>query len=361
MNTLNNASQRVKKNEYIDFNPKYLMLTSSSPRLKYVNRPLNEKRNVHWGQRKLLLSEIQFLTDYGAEDYSDSPIILYVGSAPGTHLISLINLFPDYEYHLYDPREFDSNLHSIPQIKSFNNMFFSDDEASKWSEVDRPIYFISDIRTADYLTMSKLEFEDAVIEDLERQSNWVKIIQPIESLLKFRLPFTDLYSEETIKYLNGKVFVQVWAPRGSSETRLVPDNDLNETEWNIEQYDDQGFYFTSMIREHDKFFNPFTGNESPIDYPELLNDFDSTAEAYILNQYLNIETEEGGSYEGVIELSRRITEELNIGKSRDKWTTLSKIRKNVKSGRFDLTEEQYQASLEKKKQEKLKKIRILVH
>lgn len=345
----------LNKNDFIQFNPKYLMLSDSSPRLKYINRPLNEKRNVHWGQRKLLLSEIQFLTDFGEEDFDSSnpPIIVYVGSAPGTHLISLVNLFPDYEYHLYDPREFDPHLYDLPEIKSFNNMFFSDEEAMKWSEVDRKIYFISDIRTADYTTMSKLEFEDAVIEDLERQSNWVKIIQPEESLLKFRLPFTDLYPEDTIKYLEGKVYVQVWAPRSSSETRLIPDHDLKEIEWNIEQYDDQGFYFTSMIREHDRFFNPFTGNKEPIDYPELLNDFDSTAEAYILDRYLNIESD-GSSYEAVVDLSRRITEELNIGKPRDKWTTLSKIRENVKSGRFDLGEDQYNRVMKKKKQDKLK-------
>jgi hypothetical protein len=346
----------LNKNEFIKFNPKYLTLSDSSPRLKYVNRPLNEKRNVHWGQRKLLLSEIQFLTDYGEDeiDSSNPPIVLYIGSAPGTHLISLVNLFPDYEYHLYDPREFDPHLFELPEIKSLNNMFFSDDEAKRWRETNRIIYFISDIRTADYTTMSKLEFEDAVIQDLERQSNWVKIIQPTESLLKFRLPFTDLYPEDTIKYLDGSVYVQVWAPRSSSETRLIPDNKLKEINWNIEQYDDQGFYFTSMIREHDKFFNPFTGDTTPIDYPELLNDFDSTAEAYILNRYLNIESD-GSSYDRVIELSRKITEELNIGKPRNKWITLSRIRENVKSGRFDFEEDHYKKIIEKKRREKLKK------
>lgn len=55
---------------------------------------------VHFGQRKLLLSEIQFLSKYTGE------YVIYVGAAPGNKTQFLSDLFPDRKFILVDPVRF---------------------------------------------------------------------------------------------------------------------------------------------------------------------------------------------------------------------------------------------------------------
>src|SRR5437868_821867 len=59
-----------------------------------------------WGQRKLLLSEIEFLTIYWNAQEIPDPIVVYVGAAHGNHIPLLSEMFPSFEFHLYDPAKF---------------------------------------------------------------------------------------------------------------------------------------------------------------------------------------------------------------------------------------------------------------
>ena len=54
---------------------------------------------LHLGQRKLLLTEVNFLTNYS--DLSKN--INYIGAAPGHHIEFLSTLFSDHTFYLYDP------------------------------------------------------------------------------------------------------------------------------------------------------------------------------------------------------------------------------------------------------------------
>lgn len=57
------------------------------------------KLGCHYGQRKLLINEIQFLTYYAKQ----TNIIIYVGAAPCEHLTVIKHLFPNNKYLLIDP------------------------------------------------------------------------------------------------------------------------------------------------------------------------------------------------------------------------------------------------------------------
>lgn len=58
---------------------------------------------MHWGQRKLLLSEIEFLTLFSEPGVT----VVYAGAAPGTHTASLARLFPEvHQFVLVDPSPF---------------------------------------------------------------------------------------------------------------------------------------------------------------------------------------------------------------------------------------------------------------
>jgi hypothetical protein len=79
------------------------------PELKYRPRKHDEDRStVHFGQRKLHLSEIEFLTNF-CKDISDIDkkiTLIYAGAAPGTHITKLSSMFPFIKFVLVDPADF---------------------------------------------------------------------------------------------------------------------------------------------------------------------------------------------------------------------------------------------------------------
>lgn len=80
-----------------------MFLSINAPRKKYYSRSEEEKEEIrHWGQRKLLMVEIYFLTTYGHL----SKNVIYAGAAPGMHIAFLSHLFKDHKFYLYDPSEF---------------------------------------------------------------------------------------------------------------------------------------------------------------------------------------------------------------------------------------------------------------
>jgi len=67
------------------------------------------KYACHSGQRKLLLTEIEFLT-YVKPKLPDLKLVVYAGSAPCEHISILLKMFPDLKFLLVDP-----NYHGIKE------------------------------------------------------------------------------------------------------------------------------------------------------------------------------------------------------------------------------------------------------
>jgi hypothetical protein len=191
------------------------LLSDSAPRLEYQRRKGQLKSVLHWGQRKLLLSEIEFLTNYGEA----GRIVLYAGAAPGTHTNYLSELFPELTFVLVDPSHFET----IPtdRIKIIQD-FFTDDIAYKYRGLG--VLFISDIRTASWSDMKEEDVEAYVESDNIAQMRWHGILRPLRSMLKFRLPYVDERTDAArfTRYLDGEVYLPIWGPQTTSETRLVP-------------------------------------------------------------------------------------------------------------------------------------------
>lgn len=92
--------------------------TVCSGHSKYKSRSGEAKTVEHWGQRKLLMSEIEFLTNYA----TDNCTVVYVGAAPGTHINYMSNvLFPKLNFILIDPLRF--NVSETDKIKIVNEWF----------------------------------------------------------------------------------------------------------------------------------------------------------------------------------------------------------------------------------------------
>ena len=338
--------------EYAKFTTDNLTINTKSQREQYRQIKGEVKTVVHWGQRKLLLSEIEFFSVYLSKEI-ENPICVYAGAAHGNHLPLLSAMFPSLTFHLYDPSKF--NITEDDKIKIFNE-YFTDEIAKMYNTGKNNIFFLCDIRRTGYKELTnkylaergivkfdkegnpigppdlikeaqklgQAEHERDVWEDMEMQQQWVLLINPLHSLLKFKLPYplqdkNNIPIDRKIKYLKGTVFWQQWGPPTTAETRLKPikniDGKYEVADWSVLEYEEWCFYQNYIIREKTKFLNTFTNEEEPLDYPELLNDYDSTAEVEILRMYLrSFNTED--NKQNTLKLSKLITLELNnYGKS----------------------------------------------
>lgn len=292
----------------------------------YFPRKGRVKDAVKWGQLKLFITELQFFNKYWDPKTIAAPLCVYVGSAPGTHIPFLADMFPWFEFHLYDPRDvFDENLKKHPNVKLFVK-FFTDEDAKIYSKRN-DVFFFSDIRSSAYNKdqYSTEEFEkeneQLVLDDLERQKKWFQIINPVKAHLKFRLPYGYGWQKEmpermNFSYLDGDIYRQVWSPQTSTETRLVPLAGASPRAWNSQLYEKMCFYHNNVIREHAKFVNPLNGLNEDIDLEVgLTQDYDSTITVVTVRDYLRKFNSSGGKepeHKDVLTLTKSIIE--NIGK-----------------------------------------------
>ena len=279
-NNINNKTKRLSyhKNINIDYFDKIIPETTND--LTFQSQYLSDARDFqsrcHWGQKKLLLSEIQFLTKVcqklntkSLKDYA----VVYAGAAHGFHFPILYNLFPDLIWLLYDPARFSKEAGMHPQkekVKIFNQ-FFTDEtiKHAKQNSENRKILFISDIRlTPD---------EEAVMKDMISQAKWGTDLEADYMLLKYKVPYEDENTKEyktntindlqinpkyiknpdlkaddkTFLYLKGDVYIQLFAHIHSVELRLMVEKVNGKYELDAVKYNEiekKMFYFNTSLR-----------------------------------------------------------------------------------------------------------------
>lgn len=223
---------------------------------------------------------MEFLTLYAKPGLT----VLYVGAAPGNHITYLAELFPELNFVLVDPRPFECT--STSRITIIQD-FFTDAMAEQYA--NQKVLFISDIRTANFETMEQEVVEDLVLRDNFSQMKWHKMLRPTKSLLKFRLP----YNGESMLYLAGDIFLPIWGPQTTSETRLVPfDEDAVPVQgrqyddwcplamYDSHKYEEQLFYFNTVTRV--TYYEHHVSGASGI-----CHCYDCRSELHILSMYLS--------------------------------------------------------------------------
>ncbi|QPB44310.1 poly A polymerase regulatory subunit [Medusavirus stheno T3] len=248
------------------------VLAPDATRMPYRRRRGENKSVIHWGQRKLLMSEIEFLTLYGHT--STSRTVVYAGAAPGTHTNWLADIFPDLKFVLVDPNPFVARpTDRVEIVKDY----FTDETAQKYA--GQSVLFISDVRTANWREQTEKDVEKHVMHDMLAQQRWVEIMKPSMSMLKFRLPYPDREGcQGATEYLDGEVFLPVWGPQTTTETRLVTPGTAKR-QWDHTVYEQQMFFFNTQVRvglyEHD------------VRATGLDRCYDCTSEVRILRDYLD--------------------------------------------------------------------------
>lgn len=363
-------------------------------RIKYQPDSKILNINCHLGQRKLLLTEIEFYTKC-LTSKNDKALVIYAGSASCEHLPVILDMYPNLKFILVDP-----NYHSIDKypmkyvyqnvrsiekgnlrlfqnhLKSFkgrgahlnkttkllqnikfmyddscdvldtSDKYFREDESSDMDSVMErfynndyknlvpdimkskervfivqdymteklstfisksmpkklPIYFLTDIRTNIYDGSSPHDID--IMWNYALQIIFLKILQPVFSMLKFRPPFGDgIYSSETremkvimktsapegikaaVKYdlelvrdkygldmfgeylkgnfkyfANDFIYIQPWGRVATTETRLFVSRDnINKPyiKYDVKEWENRFSYvkFLRMYGFHKKFYN----------------------------------------------------------------------------------------------------------
>ncbi|KJE90063.1 hypothetical protein CAOG_01438 [Capsaspora owczarzaki ATCC 30864] len=235
-------------------------LRPDAPRMAYRRRKHETKSVIHWGERKMLMSEIEFLSLYGTPDR----LVVYAGAAPGGHMQYLASFFPHLKFVGVDPAPF--KIKQTEQI-SFRQQYFSNELAQEF--LGKGVLFISDIRSPDD------EIEAQAQADMAAQMRWHEIMQPHRSMLKFRLP----WNEGQTMYLDGEVYLPVWGPITTTEARLVTHADSTALRaYDNKTYEEQMFFFNTVQR--------VALYEHPIRGQGIDCCYDCRAEVEILGLYL---------------------------------------------------------------------------
>ena len=194
---------------------------------------------MHWGQLKLLLSEIEFLLRFQNQEYH----VVYAGAAPGNHIKILLDLFPRLHFTLIDP-----NLIVIQPCDrvTVRHELMTELIAEEFSSRN-DVLFISDVRTGPRLKQEPMHVHQERIHcDMTAQMRWYQAMRPECSLLKFRLPWS---THVTTEYLQGEIMLPVFGKFLTHETRLcVHGPDASVVPYDCLEYEGRMAYFNQFIR-----------------------------------------------------------------------------------------------------------------
>lgn len=196
--------------------------------IQYARTEGYMKVRHHWGRMKLALSELQFLTYahriWKQEFPDERPLVIYAGAASGGQLALLPQLFPMFDFEVYDVNDFDrlalDYAEQNPRRLVVHKTLFDDGKADFHGADSRPKFFISDIRTGTEVNEESVR-EENVAADMRAQLEWAVRIGQRLSMFKFRLPYCEPGQDVGVKYVPGYIYLQPWATQTATETRLI--------------------------------------------------------------------------------------------------------------------------------------------
>ena len=292
-----------------------LTLQPNAQRSVYKSKTL--KFTLHSGQRKLLISEIDFLTKHGHL----SNDILYIGAASGNHIEYLSVLFPDHTFELWDPAKFAPNIvtyaNNNPTKVRIISKYFTDEDAHFYKT--KKILMICDIRTTGNRQLSDddHEWEQEIMLNMDLQKKWIDMMTPMMSMIKFRLPYPKKDMKNIVRYFSGEVRLQCWAPQASTECRLITDG-KSMCDYDLRKHEEIMYHFNTVTRIQ-YYDHNLIENLTNKDIPGIDHCHDCSGEIYILKEYLrgnnDLINDEEIRYE-IIEIMKNIskickTTELN--------------------------------------------------
>lgn len=213
---------------------------------------------------KQFLLDLFFLTYFwdpeNVKADEDTPIYIAVaGAGVGTHYPLLADMFPMFQFHLYNVDGFD--------IEATDNIILHnyDFGKSKWNDTE--FYLISHLKSGNNEN------------DMKKQMEWLERYRPIKSMIRFDVNY--------LNYYDGYALIPPWDSH-SYELYLIPTNNLDRRQWNLKLLRKQLWYHYNVVREHHNYLNVFTNDWNVYNKWELINTrWDDTWTITILRDYLD--------------------------------------------------------------------------
>lgn len=278
----------------------------NGPIIPYNSEVLDEKlstkkNNCHWGQLKLLFSEIEFLTLCSEYFDVNECLIVYVGAGSGgderIKNLFMKEFYPNVSMLLYDPTPFTITENENIIIRTGEAGFFTDSKVEEVLKIanGRKILYLSDIRLSDE---NKAVKESLIYDNMVEQQRWGIMMGAEMMCLKFRMffyrerpeenTFIDnadiideikdhvIYEKDMKKhksvhnyliYLSGTIYSQIYAGLRSTETRLF----VKKAKYHTKDED----YGKELVKglskeEKEKYFLNYYDN---VNYEGILNYF----------------------------------------------------------------------------------------
>ena len=292
--TSSSSAVTTAKNNFVD-----RVLRPDAPCSPYVRRRFELKKSLHWGQLKLFLTEIEFLSLALLQRNKDKkehlPIhFVYAGAAPGEHTAYLSKLFPMIQFHLYDPNKF--KISESDSVRIYQQ-FFTEVDAQQWQgkEEEAYIIFASDVRTEPAT-------EETVKENMEMQLDWWKDMNPEIAMFKFRLP----WQEGETEYAAGDIYIQPYPGATSTESRLIVPKGSPMIKYDHKKYEEQCFHHNTVTRT--RKYQTVLGNSLKITTDGICNCYDCASFVSILDTYLDAIRWAGDSHNRCSEIRRLVRE-----------------------------------------------------
>ena len=316
---------------------------------------------LHYGQLKLLLSEIEHLTQVQRRIDLSTATVIYIGAGGGEHIPLLSSLFPKLHFILVDDH---FSIQPTNTIEIFYE-YASDETIQKYkAHARKNIIFISDMRRGN-----EENFEKSVNDDNMNQMKWGIQLDAFSMLLKFRLPYPDMYMNthytttidnsirnhvvspktvpnNTYLYLKGEPKLQAWAPLYSTETRLEvfkrKDNKWSMDCYDPKQYEDACLYFNEITRSSNTSYKE--SQWVPYHIAGMDNRYDAVGEFYILRSYI-YQNQKKNVFANTVKLMKYVHDYMyssqnmihkmiydinQIGKDKDKMDLAKRYIKDIK-------------------------------
>lgn len=342
------------------FDPKKILLTENDRRRRYKTNFVDRGLVPKWGQMKLLMGEIIWLSNHWNRQIYPKIILVVAGGASGMHYAAISEMYEDIlEIHLWDTNPFAMGLDKIPKIKLHRKLMFEEDARREYSNSPYPIFFASDLRSISETHLkssgakySKREIEEGIWKDHELQRRLMEAVNPVSACLKFRLPYylpTQTWQPKYKDYLSGYVYKQCFNGASSSESRLIPmkkDGVWQTCRYSCQEYEEKLFWHNTCVRADwsvsledgrpyiSEWLNTIDGSSAVPDDGELRNSFDAVYAMYILDRYLSFIGEKFETLENrflaVMELWNWCRDTINTHMKNK--VSLSKLRENFQIG-----------------------------
>jgi hypothetical protein len=294
-------------------------ILNMNDQLDYYLRTNIFKRALHWGQLKLFLSELEFLTKILLEKPNKKIVFVYAGAAPGHHIKFLHDMFKEIDFELYDPNKFVIN--DEPGLKT-HVQFFMDEDAQYWHDKAKKenlyLAFCSDIRTEPATS-------ENVIRNMNMQLGWWKIMNPDLSMFKFRLP----WEAGKTTYPEGDIYLQAFPGPTSTETRLMVRKNAKIIQYDNKAYESACFHHNIINRE--LYYDNILGDLS-LEKDGLDNCYDCVSFIKIVEEYNKFRSLPISNIKTLINsIQKEITGDTDIYNNTVKYfnDTLGNFKKNA--------------------------------